>query len=60
MDPLALSKYINDVAVFHLKYVVNRKNKTTTKISVAIEGIFERYMYNITQQDDPHKDKKPV
>jgi hypothetical protein len=31
--------------------------KITTKISVAIAGIFERYMYNITQQDALHKDK---
>jgi hypothetical protein len=35
---------------------MNGQNKITTKISVAIAGIFERYTYNITQQDAPHKD----
>jgi hypothetical protein len=36
---------------------VNRQKKITTKISVAIAGIFERYTYNIAQQDASHKDK---
>jgi hypothetical protein len=36
---------------------VNRQNKITTKISVAIAGIYERYTCNITQQDAPRKDR---
>jgi hypothetical protein len=35
---------------------VNGQSKITTKLSVAIAGIFERYTYNIEQQDAPHKD----
>jgi hypothetical protein len=39
---------------------VNGQNEITTKISVVIAGIFERYTYNVTQQDAPHNDKKQV
>jgi hypothetical protein len=60
---MALSKYINDDDVFHLRMgrrgrnMLQTDNKITTKISVAIVGIFERYTCNINQQDAPHKDK---
>jgi hypothetical protein len=36
---------------------MNGQNEMTTKISVAIAGILERYTYNIMKQDAPHKDK---
>jgi hypothetical protein len=39
---------------------VNGQNKVTTKIPIAIAGIFEMYTYNITQQDAHYKDKKKL